>query len=154
MHGIGEDMPAAYWQDVAAGLIEGGQLALTTDGYSTTRLTEDSMPVLRGDAQVQISQRHARRARRTADTDQAYDRDLYQQLRALRKQLADEQAVPPYVVFTDASLRHMARDTPTNETAFAQISGVGEHKLRQYATVFTEAIENYLSQRTSADNTA
>ncbi|HVT36192.1 MAG TPA: HRDC domain-containing protein, partial [Nevskiaceae bacterium] len=65
---------------------------------------------------------------------------LFDRLRALRKRLADEQGVPPYVVFADAALRHMATEQPRTVSAFAEIPGVGKYKLERYAEVFTAEI--------------
>jgi len=62
----------------------------------------------------------------------------------LRKRLADERGVPSYIVFSDVSLRQMARYYPTNEGEFARISGVGERKLKDFGKVFMAAIEAHL----------
>ena len=61
---------------------------------------------------------------------------LFDKLRALRKQLADERAVPPYIIFSDVSLRQMARFYPASERDFSRISGVGERKLREFGERF------------------
>jgi ATP-dependent DNA helicase RecQ len=66
-------------------------------------------------------------------------------LRQLRKQLADERAVPPYIVFSDVALRLMARDYPASARDFARISGVGEKKLREFGAAFLAAIAEHLS---------
>src|SRR5439155_1388661 len=60
------------------------------------------------------------------------DEALFEKLRQLRKQLADQQAVPPYIIFSDVALRQMARFYPQSEADFARISGVGEKKLREF----------------------
>src|SRR5216110_1430048 len=74
----------------------------------------------------------------------ACDEALFERLRRLRKQLADEQAVPPYIIFSDVSLRQMARQYPTNEREFARISGVGERKLREFGAAFLAEIAAHL----------
>src|SRR5260370_13035642 len=68
---------------------------------------------------------------------------LFQHLRHLRKQLADEQGVPPYIIFTDATLRAMAQQRPQSSSQFAQISGVGSRKLQAYYFPFTSEIRAY-----------
>jgi ATP-dependent DNA helicase RecQ len=68
---------------------------------------------------------------------------LFERLRTLRKQVADAQGVPPYVVFNDASLREMAARRPIDGAAFAAIAGVGTHKLAQYGPAFTAAIRAF-----------
>jgi ATP-dependent DNA helicase RecQ len=75
--------------------------------------------------------------------DSEYDRDLFEKLRLLRKKLADEYGIPPFVVFGDLALRQMALYLPQSETNFAKISGVGEAKLKQYGDIFTEVIRDY-----------
>jgi ATP-dependent DNA helicase RecQ len=71
------------------------------------------------------------------------DEGLFQALRALRKQLADAKGLPPYVVFSDATLRAMARHRPTTDEHFLALSGVGPKKLTQYGDVFLAAIRNH-----------
>jgi ATP-dependent DNA helicase RecQ len=76
--------------------------------------------------------------------DIACDEALFERLRQLRKQLADERGLPPYIVFSDVSLRQMAREYPQNEREFARISGVGERKLSEFGTVFLGEIAAHL----------
>ena len=72
-----------------------------------------------------------------------YDKELFEQLRVLRKELADEQGVPAFVVFGDRALRQMALYLPQSEEDFSKISGVGEAKLKQYGKIFTEVMQTY-----------
>jgi ATP-dependent DNA helicase RecQ len=76
----------------------------------------------------------------------ACDEALFERLRQLRKQLADERGVPPYIVFSDVSLRQMARDYPTNEREFTRISGVGQKKLEEFGQVFLAEIAAHAQQ--------
>jgi ATP-dependent DNA helicase RecQ len=79
------------------------------------------------------------------------DELLFDKLRRLRKRLADEQGVPPYIVFGDTSLRHMARDKPVTDDGLLEIPGVGETKLRVYGEEFlTEIREHVRVQGNSA----
>ena len=73
----------------------------------------------------------------------AYDEGLFQALRALRKQLADEQQVPPFVIFGDATLVEMAALRPVDAEGLARISGVGKHKLGRYGAAFLEVITGF-----------
>jgi ATP-dependent DNA helicase RecQ len=75
--------------------------------------------------------------------DTEYDMDLFEKLRLLRKELADEQGIPPFVVFGDLALRQMALYLPQSEENFSKISGVGDAKLKQYGKIFTEVIQTY-----------
>ena len=87
-----------------------------------------------------------------AAAEAGYDQELFEQLRRLRKNLADEKGVPPFVVFGDLALRQMALYLPQSAENFAKISGVGAEKLKQYGEIFTEVIqayarENHLSEK-------
>ena len=112
-------------------------------------LVPDSRSVLRGERQVHLvlpekpprrSRRERGRERDEAGLSSDVDMDLFEALRSLRKRLADEQGVPPYVVFSDASLRMMTEQRPKTLDAFAEISGVGQAKLDRYGEPFTALI--------------
>ena len=81
----------------------------------------------------------------------ACDEVLFDRLRRLRKQLADERDVPAYIVFSDVALRQMARDYPANEREFARISGVGEKKLREFGDVFLAEIATLFANQSAPD---
>jgi len=68
---------------------------------------------------------------------------LFEELRGLRKRLADEAGVPPYIVFGDAALIQMARDMPLEEHELLAVNGVGQHKLEKYGKAFLDAIAGY-----------
>ena len=70
---------------------------------------------------------------------------LFERLRGLRRGLADERNVPAYVIFSDVSLREMAKNYPTTATEFRRIPGVGEQKLKDFAEAFLGEIKNYLA---------
>jgi ATP-dependent DNA helicase RecQ len=74
----------------------------------------------------------------------ACDEALFERLRQLRKRLADQNGLPPYIIFSDVSLRQMARYYPGNDSEFARISGVGEKKLREFGAVFLAEIAAFL----------
>ena len=72
------------------------------------------------------------------------DETLFERLRQLRKRLADERSVPSYIVFSDVTLRLMAREYPASELDLSRISGVGEKKLREFGRVFLAEIAAHL----------
>ena len=85
------------------------------------------------------------------------DEQRFAALRALRNMIAKASGVPAYVVFSDATLREMARVMPKDEDEFLSVSGVGGHKLKQYGAVFLDFIgklDDMLGQRTSWDTAA
>jgi ATP-dependent DNA helicase RecQ len=72
-----------------------------------------------------------------------FDQDLFEILRILRKKIADEENMPPYIVFSDVTLKDMASKYPKNSVEFLSINGVGEVKLKRYGAVFLEKITEY-----------
>ena len=80
-----------------------------------------------------------------------YDRELFEELRILRKKLADEQGVPPFVIFGDVSLQQMAYFFPQSSSSFLKISGVGKSKLEQFGEIFLKAISAYAKNKGLAE---
>ncbi|MFA6089841.1 MAG: HRDC domain-containing protein, partial [Candidatus Woesearchaeota archaeon] len=72
-----------------------------------------------------------------------FSRELFEVLRKLRKQIADKEKIPPYIVFSDVTLKGMASQYPQNFKSFLKISGVGEVKLNKYGKIFIEKIVDY-----------
>ena len=153
-YGIGANRSADDWRMLCRALIHQGYLDETTDGYSVLKLNTDSNRVLKKQVSVEIpvSQRATALniAEPTAATRKAAsveltptDSSLMSELRSLRKKLADEQSVPPYIVFSDASLRQMAQNKPQTLATFSKISGVGNRKLTQYGEGFTQTIHQF-----------
>jgi ATP-dependent DNA helicase RecQ len=154
-YGIGRDKSAEAWRVLGRSLLHQGLVAETTDGYSVLKLNTLSWDVMRRQhpvhivvpAQLQGGPDPASEGEATNRELAAADETLFQQLRSLRKQLADEQSVAPYVVFADSSLKLMAQRQPQTLEEFAQISGVGSHKLAEYGSTFTAAIRTYCQEQ-------
>ena len=81
-----------------------------------------------------------------------YDQEIYELLRSKRKAIADEQNVPPYVIFSDKSLIEMAINYPQSDNSFIQIHGVGDSKLKKYGSDFISIIKSYSSNKNIAEN--
>ncbi|MDX8045076.1 DNA helicase RecQ [Gracilibacillus sp. S3-1-1] len=99
--------------------------------YPVLRLTSRAIPVLKGEEKVFI---RAAKVEKKEVTD--YDTEMFEQLRRLRKSLADQQGVPPYVIFSDKSLREMSVVKPQSRYEMLQVHGIGERKFEQYGEVF------------------
>lgn len=149
--GIGVDMDEKGWRSVFRQLLAAGLLEADAEGYGTLRLTPASRAVLTGDQQVLLREdaRPVRSARRRRDSQlvtgaslgiEAYEQPLWDALRSLRTRLAKQQGVPPYVVFHDATLLAMLRAMPSTEDELADVSGVGEAKLKRYGRDFLAVI--------------
>ena len=81
--------------------------------------------------------------------DMSYDELLFEELRKVRKQLADRQAIPPYIVLSDKTLKQLCAQKPTTLEEFGEISGIGEFKKAHYGKDFTEAIRMFLKKGAS-----
>jgi ATP-dependent DNA helicase RecQ len=79
------------------------------------------------------------------------DETLFDRLRRLRKKIADERGLPAYIIFSDVSLRQMARYYPTTAAEFARINGVGERKLADFGEVFMDSIAGYLNKESAQE---
>jgi ATP-dependent DNA helicase RecQ len=148
IYGIGKELGADEWQRIGRALLHQGLLSETNDGYPVLRLNPLSWEVLRKERTVEIAgpiKPVPRRRARNNDTPDLKPEEgaLFQLLRALRKQIADELGVPPYVVFPDTSLRAMAQQRPQSRAQFAQIPGVGSNKLAAYFEAFTDEIREF-----------
>jgi ATP-dependent DNA helicase RecQ len=142
VYGIGKHLGLNEWRDVARALLHQGLMTQSQDGYAVVSLNEASWQVLRGERMVQVGESvkpaRSRKGARPAAT--GGDDELFQALRTLRKRLADEAGMPPYIIFNDASLRDMAQRQPTTLEEFAGIAGVGQAKLTRYGEQFVELI--------------
>lgn len=110
-------------------MVSGGQ-------YPVVRLTGKAAPVLRGEASIVVKMPPVKVAVSEGST-------LFQDLRRLRLELAGQQGVPPYVIFSDATLREMAEHLPRNRAAMLDITGVGEVKMERYGERFLQLIRSY-----------
>jgi ATP-dependent DNA helicase RecQ len=126
-------------------LLDDGLLERTTDERPVLRLNDASWAVLRGQRTVRLLQPKAEVAKTRFDEAswEGVDRGLFESLRALRRQIADERHVPAYVVFGDGTLRDMARVRPGSPTSLLNVRGVGERKLADLGQRFLEHIAAY-----------
>jgi ATP-dependent DNA helicase RecQ len=143
VYGIGKARSVDEWRNLARALAHQGLVDETQDGFPVLVLNKQSWAVLKGERQVQIveSVKPSRKQRSgPTDTPSSTDDALFEQLRALRKKLADENGLPPYVIFHDSTLREMATRKPASLDEFATIPGVGQTKLVRYGELFIETI--------------
>ena len=150
-YGIGKDQPQEYWGAVLRHLIQNGYLRQDLDNFSVLSLTEEARPLLQGKIPLTMAKprikpltpvtpaRQSSTKRRVLDYD--YDHALFDSLRGLRKELADREGVPPFVIFSDASLAEMAATCPQDRAAMLLINGVGLHKLEHYGDQFLSRIQ-------------
>ena len=146
-YGIGQEHSRAEWKSIGRELVRLGLMSQAADKFNVVTLTADGLAMLKQRKTVRLTRPVSAPATKTRKTGEiACDEALFEQLRELRKRLADEKAVPPYIVFSDVSLRQMARDYPSTEGEFARITGVGQKKLVEYGAVFLQEIASYLGK--------
>ena len=145
-HGIGKDRSVDEWRLLGRSLLHQRLVDETTDGYPVLKLNAASWQVLRKQIAVAVAVPKdfaPSPAAASTQDDTPEVAQLLTVLKALRKTLADQQSVPPYVVFPESALRQMAQTRPQTMEAFSQVSGVGSRKLAQYGEVFTDAIRQF-----------
>lgn len=147
-YGIGADQPVDYWRSLLRHLVHQGFLSQDVGDFSVLKLLEPARALLKGENELwmarprlkAVAEKKAPR-RKAGEID--YDKELFERLRRLRKTLADEANVPPYVVFSDASLAEMAEQQPQSESDMLAIHGVGAKKMERYGTLFLDEIRAY-----------
>ncbi len=145
--GIGADLSEDQWRSVFRQLVVRGFLEVNHARYGALCLTEASRGLLRGENQLTLREDAARpKRKRVSKADivlELEEEDLYEALRSLRKELAEANGVPPYVIFHDATLLQMTRELPSSPAELLSLSGVGQAKMQKYGDAFLDAIREY-----------
>jgi ATP-dependent DNA helicase RecQ len=146
-YGIGRDLKRDAWQVIGRELLRLGLVECAPGKFATLSLTSAGRDALRHRTRITLTKQIEVVARDQKARVGAIECDevLFDRLRGLRRKLADERNVPAYVIFSDVSLREMARSYPTTATEFRRIPGVGEQKLKDFAEAFLSEIKNYLA---------
>ena len=146
-YGIGGDLKRDAWQVIGRELLRLGFIECAPGRFTTLTLTPAGREVLRNRTPITLTKQIDVVAKREKPRAGAIECDelLFEQLRALRRKLADERDVPAYVILSDVSLREMARNYPTTASEFRRIPGVGEQKLKDFAQPFLNKIQSYLA---------
>ena len=144
---VGKDTPKAEWQGIFRQLAALDLLGVDMEGHGRLVLTPASREVLRGNRAVTLRLGEPKRAKKTSavrstTTSAPADPSLFQVLRALRREIAQEQGVPPFVVFSDRTLLDMVARNPKDDLEFSEVHGVGGTKSKRYGERFLEALRN------------
>jgi ATP-dependent DNA helicase RecQ len=145
--GIGADLKREQWQRIGRELLRLGLLEAAPGKFATLSVTDSGMMALRKRTPITLTKPievPAKKARIPRAGEIECDEDLFERLRALRRKIADERDVPAYIIFSDATLREMARACPQSKSEFAQIAGVGQQKLKEFAEPFLAEISDHL----------
>jgi len=143
--GVGDALDNNQWRSVFRQLVGRGYLSVDLQGFGALKLQEKCRPLLRGECDISLrldqKQKVAKRQTKTPLPDDI-NVGLWEALRNCRRELAEEQGVPPYVIFHDSTLVEMCSLVPKTLDAFSKLSGVGERKLMKYGEAFITAIKN------------
>ncbi|NOQ69380.1 MAG: DNA helicase RecQ [Gammaproteobacteria bacterium] len=147
--GIGKEYDAMQWRSIFRQLISRNLLTVDLEGHGSLRLTEQCRTVLRGEQTLLLRKeskraKSSRKGRKSYNTDKISNKLLWEVLRDCRKKLAEENDVPPFVIFHDATLAEMMERQPSNKEQFLRLNGVGESKLEKYADAFLKVINTHI----------
>lgn len=147
-YGIGKEMKKPQWQAIGRELIRMGFLHQHAERMGTISITYTGLQALKSRTKITLTSPATPVGKPSQKIPQQgqieCDSALFEKLRALRRELADARSVPPYVIFGDVTLRHMARQYPVTQAEFASLPGVGQHKLSDFGETFTKAVAEYL----------
>jgi len=146
-YGIGSELKRGEWQAIGRELLRLGLVECAPGKFATLSLTPAGLEALRKRTPIVLTKQIdiVEKAARTRAGAIECDEVLFERLRALRRQLADERGVPAYIIFSDVSLREMARSYPTTASEFRRIPGVGEQKLKNFAEPFLSEIKSHMA---------
>ena len=150
-YGAGGDLSAFDWKFFIQQMIQLGVFEIAYHQKNHLHITAIGKKILLGEKKIELASPESLKAKLKkskkesvkAKTTGIYDKEIFQELRALRRSLAQKNGVPPYIIFSDASLEEMAEKLPADEFEFSQINGVGEVKLKKYGPVFLEAMKKF-----------
>ena len=145
--GIGADLKREQWQKIGRELLRLGLVEAAPGKFATLNVTEAGMMALRRRTPITLTkpiEAPAKKVRIPRAGEIECDEELFERLRGLRRKIADERDVPAYIIFSDATLREMARAYPQTKSEFAQIAGVGQQKLKEFSEPFLAEIGEHL----------
>lgn len=148
-YGVGADLSKMVWNHYIKDLLHLGLLSKTDTQYPVLKLTEKSLPVLRGEEKVMLFKisETVYQSSGKSEHELPMEASLFDQLKLLRKRLAVSENVPPYVIFSDATLQELATYLPLNQEDLGEISGFGEVKLEKYGEPFLEQVVEYCTSK-------
>jgi len=152
--GIGKELEDNQWRSVFRQLVANGYVTVDFDAYGAFKLAEKCRPVLRGEQTLMLRQDRTERNKQFGKIErksvqQGQNKLLWEALRNKRKQLADEQEIPPYMIFHDATLMAMMEQKPRDLQEMSYLSGMGVKKLDQYGKKFLQVIEMFSTMELS-----
>jgi ATP-dependent DNA helicase RecQ len=146
-YGVGKELDNNQWRSVYRQLVARSYLSVDLERFGALRLEPQCRALLRGEESIQlrrdVKQQGGKRQTKTPLPDDI-DVSLWEALRECRRSFADEQGVPPYVIFHDRTLQEMCVDVPQSLEEFGRLTGVGERKLEKYGAEFLQVINGHV----------
>lgn len=157
-YGAGRDIPYSHWQQYLLQLLNQGYIEIAYHQRNRLLLTEASKKVLFEQRPVSLvmpatirkRQEKAKEAAQQSRRTSSVNDELFQLLRQVRKRLAQESGLPPYRIFSDATLLDMVEKKPLSDQAMLNVLGVGEKKLQNYGDAFRDVIMDFVRQKTAS----
>ena len=146
VYGVGKELDGNQWRSVYRQLVARAYLSVDLERFGALRLQEKCRNLLRGEEHIELRRDLARKStKKQTRTVLPEDIDvaLWEALRERRRLLAEEQGIPPYVIFHDRTLKEMCALLPMELNEFAQLTGVGERKLEKYGSTFLQVIQQH-----------
>jgi len=149
VYGVGKSRSESEWRSLFRQLVARGLVDVDLDGYGGLRLSDTCRPLLRGEVTLELrrdlkpqtsSKGSSSGGSPASQLVRGDEREQWEALRSLRRKLAEEHGVPPYVIFPDSTLLEMLRSQPTSLAEMARVSGVGARKLERYGEAFLEVL--------------
>ena len=150
-YGIGKDKSAAFWKHLAWQLIHREYCYQDIEHYNVLKLNAKAIPLLKGEETISLTllrqelkeKSNNKKAKNPRSTVDDAHRPLFEALRSLRRTLADEEDKPPFMIFSDATLKEMAQDKPQTLDELLNITGIGQYKLNLYGEAFLDVIQEH-----------
>ena len=164
--GAGRDIPQRDWMDYLLQMLNMGYIEVAYNENNHLKMTPSGAKVLYGKEKAMLvvikhEEKETPQKRKKAEkeakplfnaatlSDEGISKELFEKLRILRKELADKQSIPPYIVLSDKTLHLLAAQRPTTVDDFGNVSGIGEYKKEKYGQDFVRVIKNFLAQAES-----
>lgn len=145
VYGIMKEYTAETIKEIIAYLIAEGYIAVKGDKYPLLGLSPKAYELLKGEEELFIKRLIAKAASKKAESAKEIDETLFEKLRTLRREIAEKQKVPPFVVFSDAAIKDMCSKLPVNDEEMLAVSGVGKFKMEKYGAAFIALIKQHMS---------
>jgi ATP-dependent DNA helicase RecQ len=149
VYGVGKELSHNEWRSIVRQVVVRGLVEVDVSGYGGLRLHPDSRPILRGEETIYLSKDMTQpgsaktsKHSKVQAVDLDYDEDLFQLLKVLRTEIAQEEGIAPYMVFHDRTLKELAAYKPKDDKALLSINGIGDTKAQRFGQRFLTALQD------------